>query len=148
MTDNILTLTRTFPDVDPKTVYDAWTRPDLLADWYGPEGFENEIHEMDVRVGGRYHLTMIAPDGAHYPLSGEYRTLEPPNRLAFSWKWENQRTGIGNDITLVTVEIRQVARGTQVTLTHSEFADAERRDNHRHGWEPALDKLGRILASN
>ena len=148
MSDNTLTLTLTFPDVDPETVYDAWTRPELLADWYGPEGFQNQIHEMDVQVGGRYHLTMISPDGAQYPLTGEYRTLEPPHRLAFSWKWENQPASIGNDITLVTVDIKQVGRGTQVTLTHSEFADAARRDNHRHGWDPSLDKLGRFLASN
>jgi uncharacterized protein YndB with AHSA1/START domain len=148
MNDTVLTLTRTFPDVDAEAVYDAWTRPELVADWYGPDGFANEIHEMDVRVGGRYHLTMIAPDGSRYALSGEFRLLEPPNRLSFSWKWENQPESAGNETTLVTVDIRQVASGTQVTLTHSGFANSEHRDNHRSGWEPALDKLGRTLSAN
>ncbi|MEX0956595.1 MAG: SRPBCC domain-containing protein [Rhizobiaceae bacterium] len=148
MNDTVLTLTRTFPDVDAQAVYDAWTRPELVADWYGPEGFDNEIHEMDVRVGGRYNLTMIAPDGSRYPLSGEFRQLEPPNRLSFSWKWETQPASIGDETTLVTVDIRQVGGGTEVTLTHSGFASAEHRDNHGIGWEPSLGKLARTLSGN
>ena len=145
---HVLALTRTFPGVEPQAVYDAWTRPELVADWYGPEGFTNEIHEMDVRVGGRYHLTMIAPDGSRYPLRGEFRTLEPPHRLAFSWQWETLPEAAGDVETLVTVEIRRAGAGSEVTLTHSGFASAEHRDNHRSGWEPALGKLGKTLSAD
>ncbi|MBO6718732.1 MAG: SRPBCC domain-containing protein [Rhizobiaceae bacterium] len=148
MSGETLVLTRVFPGVDPQAMYDAWTRPDLVADWYGPEGFTNEIHEMDVRPGGRYHLTMQAPDGSRYPLSGEFRAVEPPHRISFSWKWENQPASVGDGTTLVTVDIRQVGRGTEVTLTHSGFEAAEHRDNHRSGWEPALDKLARTLSGD
>lgn len=148
MSGTVLTLTRTFPDVEPQAVYDAWTKPELVADWYGPDGFTNEIHKMDVRVGGRYRLTMVAPDGSRHPLSGEFRELEPPHRLAFSWKWENTSPAVGNEETLVTVDIRAVKAGVEVTLTHSGFASAEQRDNHRMGWEPALGKLGNTLSRN
>jgi uncharacterized protein YndB with AHSA1/START domain len=148
MTGETLVLKRVFPDVDPQAVFDAWTKPELVADWYGPEGFTNEIDEMDVCVGGRYRLTMHAPDGSRYPLSGEFRTVDPPHRLAFSWKWESQPATVGNEETLVTVDIRPVKTGVEVTLTHSGFADGGQRDNHRSGWEPAFDKLARTLSAN
>lgn len=146
MKDRTLVLRRTFANVSAEAVYDAWTRPELIAEWYGPEGFTNEIHEMDVRPDGNYRLTMHAPDGSKYPLTGVFRTLRRPERLSFTWKWETPPANGDPNETLVTVDIRQVGDMTEMVLTHEGFATADDVTNHETGWAGALDKLGRSLA--
>ena len=76
-------------DASPKQVYRAWTDPEQLARWFAPSpDFGVVIHELDPRAGGGYHIEMRAPDGASHVAVGEYRELEAPRRLAFTWRWE------------------------------------------------------------
>ena len=64
MADVALVITRTL-NAKPEDVFKAWLDPKQVADWYGPEGFTNEIHEYDAREGGTYRLTMKAPNGEY-----------------------------------------------------------------------------------
>ncbi|MFF0343651.1 SRPBCC domain-containing protein [Kribbella sp. NPDC004875] len=118
-------------------VYDAWTRAELLAQWYCPNPDLKLKVEAEVRVGGDYVVRM----GPHV-VRGTYLEVEPPRRLVFSWKWD----GTDDDPTRVEVELSEVADGTRMLLSHTGFANAEDAANHRQGWEPELGRLAGLLA--
>lgn len=71
---------RTFA-VDRERLFDALARPELLARWWGPNGFTTTIHHFDFRVGGRWRSTMRGPDGSEHPNESEFATIERPARV-------------------------------------------------------------------
>src|ERR1700733_13079275 len=64
-------------------VYEMWTDPDHIQHWYGPSGFRDTIHEMDVRPGGAWRHTLHGPDGTDYENESVYREVVPLERLVF-----------------------------------------------------------------
>ncbi len=64
-----------------EAVFRAFTDPDLLARWWGPEGFGNTFHEFDPRPGGAWRFTMRGPDGAEYAMVKEFEEVDPPSRI-------------------------------------------------------------------
>ena len=137
-TENSLRLTRLI-QADPATVFDAWTQPEHLKKWSAPEGLNVDAVEVDLRVGGRYLIRMESPDGGHHNAVGEYREIDRPNRLSYSWKWQEP----GNDHydTLVTVEFLARDGATEVILTHELFPDADLAGKHNEGWTSCLNRL-------
>ncbi|HMD55276.1 MAG TPA: SRPBCC domain-containing protein, partial [Phycisphaerae bacterium] len=65
-------------------VWEAWTNPVHVANWWGPRGFTTTIHEMDVRPGGVWHHTMHGPDGTDYPNKSVFTEVVKPERIVFS----------------------------------------------------------------
>lgn len=126
-------------DAPPEEVFDAWTSPEVLRRWWAvhPEG-RTPVAEVDLRVGGRYRLSMEAPDGERHTVQGEYQTVERPNRLVYSWRWELDAGGLGPDST-VTVEFRAEGERTTVVLEHAGLPDADSRDRHAQGWAACMD---------
>jgi uncharacterized protein YndB with AHSA1/START domain len=102
--------------------------------------------EIDLRSGGRYRLSMEDPAGVLRSVGGEYVEVDPPRRLVYTWAWESHDAET-DAATLVTVEFRELSPDeTAVILTHTGFADGERRDLHREGWELCLANLAaRVL---
>jgi len=80
--DREIVLTRVF-DAPRELVFEAWTRPEHAMKWFGPKGYTCTLHEMDVRVGGRWRFDMFAPDGTLYPNRIEYVEIVPNERLVF-----------------------------------------------------------------
>ena len=72
----------------PERVFDAWTQPEVLTEWWsaGPS-HRPGLAEVDLRVGGRYRLSMIDDDGVETVVGGEYVEVRRPDRLAFTWRW-------------------------------------------------------------
>lgn len=64
-------------------VWQAWTSPKMVGNWWGPNGFSCTIHEMDVKPGGVWRLTMHGPDGTDYPNTITYREIEKAERLVY-----------------------------------------------------------------
>lgn len=141
--DTILTISRTFPAARER-VFQAWTDPEALKHWWGAgPGFTAMVAEVDLRVGGRYRLSMKPPEGdAVYVSTGVFREVRPPSRLVYTWAWE----GTGGPETLVTVEFHERGTATEVVLTHEQFVDAKMRDEHAQGWNGCFDQLDRHLA--
>ncbi|HLH12480.1 MAG TPA: SRPBCC domain-containing protein [Methylovirgula sp.] len=77
-----LTIRRTF-NAPRALVWEAWTDPKHLAQWWGPEGFTNPVCEVDLRVGGELRIVMRGPDGTDYPMRGTFREIAAPERLVF-----------------------------------------------------------------
>ncbi len=144
-----LTIKRVFANVGADKVFGAWTDPVVMASWYGPEGMETTIHQFDLRQGGAYRLTMKAPDGSLNWLRGEFRELRRPEKLVFSWQWENaaEPASPGAQETLVTIDIRAIGQDVAMTLTHSGFASEAAVSSHTDGWTSMMAKLESLLAA-
>ena len=140
--DTFLNITRTFA-APRDQVYAAWTEPEHLKQWWGPEGVTAPVVEIDLRTGGRYRTCMRTPEGDRW-VGGEYTEVTPPERLVFTWAWEGDYTADSSE-TLVTVEFRDLGDVTEVALTHERFGSAESRDHHHDGWSSSLDCLEKAL---
>jgi uncharacterized protein YndB with AHSA1/START domain len=140
LSETSLRVERSF-DASPEEVFDAWTSPEVLRRWWAvhPQG-STPVAEVDLRVGGRYRLTMEAPDGSRHTVVGEYREVERPSRLVYSWQWELD-SGERGHISTVTVAFLPRDGRTQVVLEHTELPDAESRDQHAQGWSACLAVL-------
>lgn len=64
-------------------VFDAFTDPLQIAAWWGPAGFRNTVHSMQVHAGGHWRYTMHGPDGKDWPNRIDYLAVEPPARLHY-----------------------------------------------------------------
>jgi uncharacterized protein YndB with AHSA1/START domain len=124
----------------PSIVFDALTTPDGIACWWGPDAGPVLLAETDVRVGGRFRVRFRTLDGSEHESSGEYLEVARPARLAMSWRWE---AGEDPGESLVEIELRAIAEGTELTFTHSRLQDEDTRRSHEEGWNGALDKLQR-----
>jgi uncharacterized protein YndB with AHSA1/START domain len=136
-----LTLERRFA-VAPEKVYAAWTDPEKLVCWFGPDSGAVTRAETDVRVGGRYTVVFHTEDGEEHYVSGVYREVVPNARLVFTWAW---RSTLERE-SLVTVTVKPDGDGTIFTLLHEQFFDEATRDRHEYGWTGSLNKLERLFA--
>jgi uncharacterized protein YndB with AHSA1/START domain len=128
----------------PSIVFDALTTPEGIAFWWGPDAGPVLLAETDLRVGGRFRVRFRMLDGSEHECSGEYLEVGRPRRLAMSWRWAG---GEDPGESRLEFDLRAVAEGTEVTLTHSRLHDEEARRSHEHGWSGSLDKLERHFLS-
>jgi uncharacterized protein YndB with AHSA1/START domain len=126
----------------PEKVYEAWTVPEKMIQWWGASNAASRTAEADVRVGGRFHVGFRGNDGGQNDVSGVYREVVPAERLVFTWAW---RTTPERE-SQVTVQLKADGDGTILTLTHEQFFDEKARDDHRRGWGLALDNLEKVFA--
>ena len=76
-------ITRVF-DAPRALVWQAWTDPAMMAQWFGPRGFISSVPELDLRVGGALRIVMHGPDGNDYPMTGVFTVVKVPERLVFT----------------------------------------------------------------
>ena len=136
-----LTISRHF-DAPPERVFEAWLDPEQISRWMGPRGVRAEATQLDARVGGGYAITMHKPDNSIARVTGAYKEIKRHSRLAFTWTWLDEIRE-----TLVTLTFKPAGKGTDMTLQHTGFSNAERRDQHNFGWNGSLDKLAEALAA-
>lgn len=130
-------------DAAPGKVWRAITEPEMLKKWMAPsDAFKVPVAEADLRVGGRYHITMNAPDGQVHDVSGVYREIVPNKKLVYTWAWKStpERQSV------VTIELRAAGGGTELTLRHEQFFDEEARNHHEQGWNGCLARLEKAVA--
>jgi uncharacterized protein YndB with AHSA1/START domain len=137
-----LQVRRTFAASREK-VYQAWTDPKALKEWFGPPGFKTTIAEVDLRVGGNFRLTLQKPTGDVVSAFGTFREIRPSERLVCSWNWDY------NDIgdSILTLEFHDAGGETELVLTHERFPTVEQRDRHNTGWTGCFDQLEKFLHS-
>ncbi|MDT7042480.1 SRPBCC domain-containing protein [Candidatus Nitronereus thalassa] len=128
-------------------VFEAWTTPEALKQWFGPsDDFKTPSVEVDLRVGGKYRIQMLAPNGESHIVGGTYKEISAPGKLVFTWAWEagggcgDTEPGATTE-TLVTVEFRNRDGETEMVLTHEQFPNPESREKHNEGWGGCLDRL-------
>ena len=139
----VLRLKRTLP-ARRAAVYSALSDPEELAKWWGPQGFTAPSVEFDLRVGGGYRIAMQPPHGDPFYLSGEFCEIDPPGRLAYSFRWDPADPDDQDTVVMVSLEDR--GERTDARLTQGEFATEERLALHRQGWMESFERLQRLLA--
>jgi uncharacterized protein YndB with AHSA1/START domain len=136
-----LSLEREF-SAPPEKVFAAWTDPEVLRRWWaaGP-AYTSPGCEVDLRVGGRYLLRMRDEDGNEHVVGGEFREIDPPARLVYTWQWVGEDVPDPGHESLVAVEFVPAGSGTLVRLDHSGLPSEESATRHGHGWNGVLDSL-------
>jgi uncharacterized protein YndB with AHSA1/START domain len=122
--DREIVLTRVY-EAPRELVWTAWTDPKHVVHWWGPDGFTNTIHEMDVRPGGVWRFVMHGPDGRDYKNRINFIEVERPERLVYTHGGDDDVEPVSFHVT-VTFEDQGSGR-TKVTL-RSVFPTAEERD--------------------
>jgi uncharacterized protein YndB with AHSA1/START domain len=138
-----LTITRVF-DAPRDLVFAAWTNPDHLAKWWGPENFTTSSCTVRLEEGGRWR-TCITDGAAEHWASGVYHEIVPPERLVFSFSWEEPEGAREHD-TLVTVTFADLGGKTGMTFHQEVFRSDAERDGHVDGWRQCFADLAAHLA--
>jgi uncharacterized protein YndB with AHSA1/START domain len=140
---NSLQLRRTFA-APRERVFRAWTDAREFALWFHPTAEHTTvITRLDLKVGGNYSLEMHHKSGNVHKLSGTYQQIKPPEKLAFTWRWD---TDSPDQETLVSLDFLDLGDATEIVLSHGQFPDAETRDKHNQGWLGCFDQLKTYLA--
>lgn len=128
----------------PALVFELFTDPNQLARWWGPEGFSTPNLEFDPRVGESFRIEMQPPESDAFHLTGEFREVDPPTRLAYTFRWEEPDP---DDVeTLVDLSFRDLGESTEVVFTQGPFKTEARLALHRNGWTDGFDKLDEVLS--
>jgi len=125
--------------------FKVWTTPEHLVRWWGPKDFTSSCEKLEFRKGGAYRCTIYKDDHRH-GMSGVYRDIVAPERIVFTFAWDNE-IGQPGDETLITVTFEVVAASkTRITFSQTPFDTAESRDSHAEGWGECLDRLEAYLS--
>jgi uncharacterized protein YndB with AHSA1/START domain len=143
----VLRLEHTFA-ASPEEVFDAWTNPEVLARWWmARPNYSSPGCDVDLRVGGRYTLRMRDNDSGNlHAVGGEYREVDRPRRLVYTWCWEGSADPHPGHVSLVTVEFDGDERSTTVRLEHAGLPSDDSRARHGEGWVAVLEVLASLLS--
>ena len=141
----VLQLDRIIP-ASRERVFAAWTTPEAIKVWFGPDNCRVLDVQVDLRVDGEYCCSLSTEALGEIKVRGRYLEVTPPTKLIYTWRWEgNSELTVGT--SLVTVEFTSAGTFTEIHLTHEQLPSIESRDDHGHGWSGALDKLEKYLVS-
>jgi uncharacterized protein YndB with AHSA1/START domain len=129
-----------------RSLFDAWTKPEHLKQWWGCEGSSIPHCAVDLRAGGAWSLVMRMADGSDHPFHGTYREVKHPNRLVYTECYEMPQ--FGNPEWLTTVTFEEIEAATLLTRT-VQHKSREARDGHlqagmREGTVQSLTRLNEL----
>jgi len=131
--------------------FKAWTSAEHIKQWMRPEpGMEVPLVTMDLRLGGKYRIQLKTAEGEYFTAVGVFKELKAPELLVYTWDWEKDGGGtefgeVEGKTSLVRVEFLKRGEGTELVLTHSQFAAVETRDSHARGWSRIVDSFSMSL---
>lgn len=138
-----LTLTRTF-DAPRQLVWDAWTQPEHIANWWGPRGMKTEIRKHDFQEGGDWEFSMAMPDGNEFISFGTYSSIKAPELLETSANFIPMTEG-------VTIVAEFVAAGEQTEFIFrvihptEEYCKQQEEMGFYNGWGSVFEGLNSYL---
>lgn len=127
-------------DASPETVFAFFTDPEKLTRWLAVEA------TVDPRPGGVYWQTHLGRDGERYLMRGEVVEVSTPNRIVFTWGFENDNREVRPGSSTIEVTLEPRDGGTWLRLVHRDLPESERGD-HDGGWAIMLDRLAAAVAS-
>lgn len=127
----------------PERVYRAFLDPDAKVKWLPPHGFTAKMHHSDVRVGGSYRMSFTNfSSGSSHSFGGTFVELVPNERIRYSDTFDDPN--LPGEMT-VTVHLRQVAFGTELTIEQAGIPDAIPPEACYLGWQESLTLLALLV---
>jgi uncharacterized protein YndB with AHSA1/START domain len=152
--DRQIVITREF-DSPRRLVWEAWTDPHHVAQWWGPRGFQTRVDELDLRAGGAWRYVMIGPDGAEYPVKGVFREVVPLERIVTTDEFDEDyqhpaKIDLPRGIILTCTFEDLAGERTRLTMRIVHRTAEDRRKHEEMGvvpgWHSSLDCLDEHLA--
>jgi uncharacterized protein YndB with AHSA1/START domain len=139
----VVRIERTF-EAPAEEVFDAWTSEEVIRRWFKPrKGWLEPSAEVDLRVGGKIRVVMRTPEGEPVGAGGEYTEIDRPNRLVFTWTFDDDPS----NEQMIELEFTEQDGVTKVLFVNSNISEAERRDAQYEGWSTCFDEIERVLGS-
>jgi len=138
-----LVIKRTF-NAPRERVFQAMTSVELLRQWFGPPDHTLGEVTFDARNGGRYRIAMKNPDGEDFNVGGVITEFRAPERLAYSFTWEEDDKSTEHD-TFITIDFIERGNQTEMIFTHENLASDESRERHSQGWNSLFARLEALL---
>ena len=127
----------------PERVYRAFIDPDAKVKWLPPNGFTAKVHHIDARVGGSYKMSFTNfTTGKSHSFGGEYVELVPHKRIRYTDKFDDPNLP---GAMHVTVNLKQVASGTELDITQEGVPDVIPADACYVGWQESLAQLAKLV---
>jgi uncharacterized protein YndB with AHSA1/START domain len=140
-------------DAPMERIWRAWSEPDLVKQWWGPQGYSCPEAKITFREGGQYTFAMKSPEGKVIWSSGTYQKIDPTVKIAFTDYFSDEfvksitaaQAGMPDfpDLLFVTVELSKKAGETLMTITHEGIPEHMKEDC-RNGWNQSFDKMQRL----
>ena len=122
--DREIVMTRVF-DAPRELVFEAHSKCEHLAKWWGPRKYSLAICELDFRPGGAYRFVHRGPDGMEeHGFRGEFSEIAPPERIVWTFEWE----GMPGHASVDTLTLEDLGGGRTKLTAHSLFDSVEDRD--------------------
>jgi uncharacterized protein YndB with AHSA1/START domain len=139
------------------TVWDAWTRPEMLREWWGPKHTTVTDCEVDLRVGGTLYIVMEADEGmgkyqgTRWPMEGTFSLIEQGQRLVYdarSWTEGEQETTTIEHVNEVTLSEAGGTTTVRLKITINAIGSGAKMAafGMKWGYKAQLDKLESFLA--
>ena len=130
----------------PERVWEAWTKPELLVQWFGTPGYTLEQASIDLRPGGLYEKRFRTDEGERFIVEGEFREVVECARLVYTWSARRSQLAVSD--SLVTLEFAPSGSGTRLTLRHDGLVSEPLLRVHEAGWIGNLDQLAAFTESD
>jgi uncharacterized protein YndB with AHSA1/START domain len=141
---NEIAITR-FYDAPVQMVWDAWTDPEQVAQWWGPRGFTLTTHSKDLRPGGSWVYTMHGPDGVDYPNDTKYIEVVPLSRLVYDHGASDGRPPLFRVTVDFTDEGGTTRMDMRMTLPSPQAARDAKKFIREAGGNSTWDRLAEYL---
>ena len=141
--ERALHLSRHF-DAPREIIFRAWTDPSWLVRWMGPQQCTCPHAEADLHVGGALKIAIRNAEGKDHWAQGVYQVIEPPARLAFTWRWDQKDGSLGAEM-LIEIEFLDRDGGTEMVFTQTRFPTEDSREQHEGGWNSSFESLAAAL---
>ncbi|TMB96600.1 MAG: polyketide cyclase [Chloroflexi bacterium] len=140
-----IVMTRDF-DAPRELVFEAHSKCEHMANWWGPRRYTLTLCEMDFRPGGAYRFVQRGDDGAEYGFRGEFREILPPERIVWTFEFE----GMPGHTSVDTLTLEDLGGGKTRLTAHSLFETVEDRDGMlssgmQEGASETWDRLAEYL---
>ena len=142
-TDLEIVMTRVF-DAPRALVYEAFSKPELLRQWFGPRGWSLAVCEVDLRVGGGFRFVLRGPDGKEMGMRGTYLELAPPERSVHLESFDDY-PGESQVTSLFVEKSGQTTLTVTVLYPSKQIRDAVIQSGMEHGAAESYDRLAELL---
>ena len=141
---NVIKITRIY-DAPVEAVWDAWTDPEQVAQWWGPRGFTLTTHSKDLRPGGHWDYTMHEPDGTDYPNTAKYFEVEEHAKLVYDHGGHKDRPPLFRVTALFSETAGKTTLEMSMALATPEAAEETRKFIKKASGESTWDRLAEYL---